>query len=485
METQTRTDTADPPPPAARARRHYLDLAGPRAWPIVGNLRQIDKTAMHRSLEELAQRYGPVFRFRVGPAPAVVVSDAALVRQLLRDRPQAVVRSPWLNSIMRELGLTGVFTAEGDDWRRQRLLMTRTFTPELVARFYPTAAAMVQRLMDRWSRAVRQGGAIDFGRDLKAFTMDVTVAFAMGEDVNALESAESSLQADIDFLFKQVGRRTTTPLPYWRWLRLAEDRAADAAAQRVRSRVIDVIAQARARGAAGGARKANLLESMIAAQDAPDSEFSDEMVVGNAFTVVFAGEDTTAASLSWALVLLARHPDVAQRVADEARGLGRPDGSELGYDDLAGAPYIEAVVHECMRLHPAAPMLPLSANEDLLLGDVLVPAGTRILLLMRRAWMTSGEFDAAERFDPQRWLAAGVQHSASDPNRRTFPFGGGPRFCPGRHLALVEMKAVLAALFRRFDLVAADASPPVHERLAVTMNPDVMPIRLVPRDPLA
>jgi cytochrome P450 len=198
MEPQTRSENVVDATlrAAARARRHYRDLDGPRALPIVGNLHQVDKMAMHRSLEEFARRYGPVCRFRVGPAPAVVVSDAALVRQLLRDRPQVVGRSPWLSSIMRELGLTGVFTAEGDDWRRQRLLMTRTFTPELFGRFYPTASMMVQRLMARWSRSVQDGRTIDFARDLKAFTMDVTVAFAMGEDVNALESAIPAREND-------------------------------------------------------------------------------------------------------------------------------------------------------------------------------------------------------------------------------------------------------------------------------------------------
>jgi len=459
--------------PASTGLIPYRQLRGPRRLPILGNLHQVRSSAFHASLEEFAREFGPMYRFRMGRADCIVVSDAAVVSEVLRARPEAFTRSPLMASIVREMGLTGVLAAEGSEWRTQRLLVTRTFTPEVVRHFHPSMSAIVGHLLNRWQRDVDAGRSPDIARDLKAMSLDLTVAMAMGEPINSLESSDGALQADIQLLFEAAGRRILTPFPYWRYFSLPQDRVAEAALARVRERVRDIVERTRdqvevTRGARPG--PANLLEAMVAASGEPDSGFTDEMLIGNAMTMVFAGEDTTAASLAWALLLLAAHPAVARRLAEEAdrvlRGELRLDPEQI--DQLE---YAEAVVHESMRLKPVAPMLPMCAIREQRVGHVLVPAGTRVLLLTRLAWQTSGQFDTAYVFEPERWLKGHGVHTASDPNRKMVPFGAGPRLCPGRYLAMVEMKAVLCLMAARFELVRNDESM-VAERFAFTMKPD-------------
>ena len=182
---------------------------------------------------------------------------------------------------------------------------------------------------------------------------------------------------------ERQSRRGTTPVPYWRYLKLAKDRSADAAVTRVRERVrkmIDHTRLERTKSAGTLNRPRNLLEAMVVAAEDPGAGFTDEMLVGNALTMVFAGEDTTASTLACTLLLLSAHPDAARRLAAEA-DLVMAGGSSLTSEQIGRLDYAEAVVHESMRLKPVAPMLPLCANHEQRVGPVLVPAGTRLLLL--------------------------------------------------------------------------------------------------------
>lgn len=460
--------------------RAWHDLPGPRPLPWVGNLHQIDKTAWHRSLEEGVATWGPLYRFAFGRTPALVIADPALMLPLMRDRPAALRRSSRLSRLLDGAnGSSGVFTAEGEAWRAQRKLVTRALTPEVIRKFHPTLALLVRRLADRWRAAAVAGTPVDIARDLKALTLDVTVALAMGEDINTLEHADNPLQRDIHLLFNHVGARLRSLVDYWQWFKLPVDREADAATARVRATLLQLIDKARSQLAADPSlrqRPANLLQSMLVARDAPDSGVGDEAVLGNALTMVFAGEDTTSSTLAWAVVLLARDADVANRLAAECDAVMGDSTVLADAADLDRLPYCEAVVLETLRMKPAAPVQAVETPVERDVGGVRLPAGTRIFMLTRLAAMDAARFAHPQRFNPDRW--AGRTDPTSEPNRLMMPFGGGPRFCPGRYLALVEAKMVTSMLARNFRLEALSEIDAVREVFTFTMNPDSVPVRL-------
>lgn len=468
---------------AVTTTRAWRDLPGPRALPWVGNLHQVDKTAFHRSLEEGAATWGPVYRFAFGRTPALVIADPALMLPLMRDRPGALRRSSRLSRLLDGAnGSSGVFTAEGESWRAQRKLVTRALTPEVIRKFHPTLAALVRRLADRWRAAAGAGAPVDIARDLKALTLDVTVALAMGEDINTLEHQDNPLQRDIHLLFQRVGARLRSLVDYWELFKLPVDREADAATARVRATMLQLIDKARAQLAADPSlrqRPANLLQSMLVARDAPDSGVDDEAVIGNALTMVFAGEDTTSSTLAWLVLLLARDAGVAKRLAAECDEVLGASPVLVDAADLDRLPYCEAVVLETLRMKPAAPVQAVETPVEREVGGVLVPAGTRIFMLTRLAALDAARFANPQRFDPDRW--AGRTDATSEPNRQMMPFGGGPRFCPGRYLALVEAKMVTSMLAHNFKLEPLPGIDAVREVFTFTMNPDSVPVRLHPR----
>ena len=98
------------------------ELPGPRALPFLGNALQLRPARLHVMLERWGRRYGPAFRFNMGPRTVVAFSEPETVNAILRERPDGYRRWRELESVAGELGLGGPFTSEGDNWRRQRRL---------------------------------------------------------------------------------------------------------------------------------------------------------------------------------------------------------------------------------------------------------------------------------------------------------------------------------------------------------------------------
>lgn len=471
----------------AMAPRRPADLPGPSGWPVIGSLRQIRARPFHLVLEDWGRQFGSLYRFNIMGRPFVVTSERDTIATLLRERPDLMRRSARTSEIMEELGTRGLFTVEGEEWRKQRKLVMRALTPEVIHNFFPQLSALTERLRLRWQRAIDAGEPVDLLRDLKAYTLDVTIGLAMGHDINTLEHEDNPLQRDIEFIFNRVARRLVTPFPYWRvaLLKRDVDHEADAASARIRSAIAGFIAATRERLAAQPAlreKPSNMLEALVAARDEEGSGFSDAVVAGNAITMVFAGEDTTSNTMAWLIDLLAQHPqaDAAMR-AESEQVLGTAPAL-ADYRRLEQMAYIDAATREAMRLKPVAPMLALEPLKPALVGDVLVQPGTIVFCLLRQSAERDSELEEPQQFRPGRWLQPDGER-ADDPARKLFPFGAGPRFCPGRYLAMAEIKMAMSMLMRNFRLERVAGAPPVQETFTFTVTPDCLPVRLLGRAP--
>src|SRR6266852_1059245 len=134
-----------------------------------------------------------------------------------------------------------------------------------------------------------------------------------------------------------------------------------------------------------------------------------------------------------------------------------------------------------MRLKSVAPMLFMEPHHAVELGGVHIPAGTALFLLTRYCGMQEHAFTDPQAFQPERWLQAHPEPQCGHDPRAFMPFGAGPRFCPGRNLALLEIKAVMAMLCRNFRLTKATNTPPVQEHFAFTMMPTHFAVHCHPR----
>ena len=498
------------------AQRDIDDLPGPRRWPLVGNAFQVRRDQIHLNIEAWGREFGPLFRVKLGPRTMLVVSDHRVLNTMLRDRPDVFQRAPLLQTIGMEMGLQpGLFGSNGEAWRRQRRMVVAGLAPNHVKSYFPSLLRVTQRLRGRWQGATQGGQSIELQHDLMRFTVDAIAGLAFGADINTLESDEDVIQQHLDKIFPAYFKRLFSLFPLWRFIKRSADRQLDSSVVAVNVAITGFIQAARARLAADPARRAqppNLLEAMIVAAEAdeagphdntngngngngnsnangnaspgPASRVTDREVAGNVLTMLLAGEDTTANALAWMIYLLHRNPQTLQRATQEVRALG-VDSSAFTLQAMASLTYLEACAHEAMRLKPVAPFQIIEAVHDTVVADVRVPRGTRVWCLMRGDSISAAHFPDPDRFEPQRWLhdsAAGA-NAAPNPSaahRISMPFGAGPRVCPGRYLALLEIKMAMAMLLNHFDIdtVTTPDGGEAVEKMAFTMLPVDLKMRL-------
>ena len=280
-------------------------------------------------------------------------------------------------------------------------------------------------------------------------------------------------------------------MPYWRYFKLPQDRRLDQSAAALKQAVYSLIDQARQRmqrNPDAGDKPANLLEAMIAAADQPGSAIDNDTVAGNVSTMLLAGEDTTANSIAWLLYFLRSHPEALRMATQEVQALA-PDCAAFTLEQLDGLDFLGACIEEAMRLKPVAPYLPLEALADTTVEDVHVPAGTIVWCVLRHDSVDEKHFKNATTFDPGRWLmprdAAGRAATGIPGTNKgiALPFGAGPRTCPGRYLALLEIKIAVAMMLGRFEIetVGTDSGLAPQEVMGFVMAPLNLKMRLKAR----
>ncbi|KAL1420008.1 hypothetical protein MTO96_024715 [Rhipicephalus appendiculatus] len=192
----------------------------------------------------------------------------------------------------------------------------------------------------------------------------------------------------------------------------------------------------------------------------PPCFITDRHVVSNCFVFLGAGFDTTACTLAFLLYELATHPDEQRRLFDDLMA-AYPDHETLTYEELQTLKRFDAVISECLRLHP--PLVLTTARvcqEDtrVTTGHV-IPRGSHVIL---PTWNVLHNFDLwvdPHKFDPGRF---DERTDGAAPLASALAFGIGPRECIGKRLALLELKVALSKLVRFFEFsVCSDTHVPL------------------------
>ncbi|WP_336923362.1 cytochrome P450 [Aquipuribacter sp. SD81] len=441
--------------PRRNARFTDVEADGPLPWHMVAAVPGIMRDALP-FLERTAARYGDVVPFPVLGRPAVLVNGVAGVRRVLQDNHRAYGKATVQYTSLSLVTGAGLLTTDGEVWRQHRRAVQPAFhrdTLDHVAAESLRAAGLVAR---EWDAA--PGGVVDVDDVLMRATLAVVGRTLFGADLVDGGAADGRrLVAAVHESLAVVVRRAQqpwtappgVPTPGSRRLARARRTLDEACAALVRVRRGEV--------AAGGGYGADVLGLLLAA-GLTDREVRDELV-----TLVIAGHETVAASLTWTLRLLAEHPaalDLVHAELDEVL-----PGRSPGWDDVPALRVTRAVVDEGLRLYPPAWVVSRRALEPDVLDGVAVPAGT---LVITSPWVHHRRPDVwrdPHRFDPARWLDrdAGARREAY------IPFGAGPRLCIGRDFALVESVVVLAELLR--DRTVAPAGPRPGVIASVTLRP--------------
>ena len=460
--------------------RRFDDLPSPKGLPLLGNALQLDPSRLHLILEQWCKQLGESYTFGLGPKRIFVSSNPEHLQTALRERPERYRRYSPIEEIIAEMGFNGVFSVEGEAWRPQRRLIMHALASTNFRAFFPTMQAITERLRCRWQRAAQAGDTVQMTEDLVRYTVDVTTTLSFGEDPNTIDQPGDLIQDHLARIFPMLNSRINAPLPLWRFMKLPKDRRFERSLLAVSQHIDGLISRARQRmhdKPADSPR--NLLEAMLKAAGEPGSGITDPMIAANVMTLLLAGEDTTAHTLAWTLSFLCSDLPLQARLqaaATDALGTAQVCAQ---FEDLSKLDLFEACAHEATRLKPIVPVIYLETLVDVVLGDVAIPNGTPLFFVLRPAMLDERHFGRPGEFLPERWSTGHDAVLPHDP-RAYAQFGAGPRVCPGRHLAGVELRLVLSMLARNFTVEPTVETALAKELLNFTMMPSAMPVRLKP-----
>lgn len=454
------------------------DLPGPKGKPIVGNLFSLDLPQLHNSIEEWSKEYGDIFRLNLGIFDHLVVTRPSMLQKIMKERPEGFARSNKMNKVIREGGVHGVFNSEGDDWNRHRPIVAKGLDVKHQKDFYPAIEPVLGRLYKKWLDRAESGEAFILQKDLLRFTVDVTSSLAFGYPMNTIEEQGGAIQDHMEKVFPMIFKRINMPIPWYKIYRTKEDKEFDIAVEEMNRLVDEFIASAKERLEKNPELRKNppsVIEAIIVAAEEED-DFSTKEVRGNLLTLLMAGEDTTALTLTWMVYLLSQKPEVTSVMRAEAREILGDKKWATAYEDNMRMRYIEGAAFESMRFKPVAPVMLFQANEDFQLEEVAIKKGQRILTQHRYGALQDENFTDALDFKPERWLK---ESRCPVHNTEAFsPFGGGARYCPGRNLAILEIRMVMSMLLQNFEVELITPYDSVNEKMAFTMMSSPYMVRL-------
>ena len=438
----------------------WNDLPGPptRWWGLPA------LTAMRRDyLGAIAaqHRFGDMVRQHIANERTVDVFDPELLRQLMVDHADALIRWERGPEVFSEGLGQSVLVTEGAVWQRQRRILMQAFTPRRVAGYVAQMVAATTRgLMPL--RSGEQAMHSLFSH----VAMDVIARTLFGAPI----SGDTRAAADaVQVLSETALREMFWPLTLPDWLPLP-GKAAKRQARRLVQGLIQGHIDARQRQP--DASKTDLLNMLLVLRDEDSgTALTSQEVFDQCILSFQAGHETTATALSWWSWLMASHPQAQARATAEidAALAGQPPGP----DAVQALPWLTATLKEAMRLYPpVAALMTRRLTRDIELAGVLLPARTLVRVtpwvLHRDPRWWPCEPDA---FRPERFMPATDDWSPDPiPRGAYIPFGLGPRVCLGQHFAQLEMTVIAALLLQRFRLSILTDTPPTP-RLAVTLRP--------------
>lgn len=460
------------------------DLPMPKGKFLVGNLKEFQVPNKHQVLENWVNGEDKIVRISLMGKKFIVSSDTEVNGEILKLRPTKFRRYHKMEEIMDEMMVNGVFGKEGDEWKKHRKVTQEALNVKNVKSFFPVIQRMTDRLLRRWEKVVAVGRVIDVQKELVRYTVDITTCIAFGYDTNTLEKDGDVIQNHLEKIFPMINKRITAPIPTWRIIKSKADKELDFAISELETVVTQFIEEAKERIKNQPELQntpTNFLEALIVEQQ-KDGTFSDQDIFGNVFTMLLAGEDTTSNSISWSLYYLVTHPEVFEKVRAEADRVLCADTSLNAVDGLSALKYTEAVCMETMRITPVTPTLYMQALEDITVKHLSLKKGETVMLQSKVAQTDAQNFSDPNSFKPDRWLAGCPVHGNHNPEVFRV-FGAGPRYCPGKNLAMHEMLMSISMIAKNFDLELAVKKEEVKENFAFTMFPENFKIRLKKREP--
>ncbi|EOA28842.1 hypothetical protein CARUB_v10025084mg [Capsella rubella] len=432
-----------------RKSKFNLPPSPARPLPFIGHLHLL-KMPLHRTLLSLSQSLGdaPIFSLRPGNRLMVIVSSYAIAEEcftkndiVLANRPEFIVRKHI------EYNSTTMTSAPyGDHWRNLRRICTlEIFSSHKLNGFLSVRHDETRHLLLRLSKNSQHGFAKVEMRNL-LFELTINNIFRMiagkrfyGEGTEQDEVA-SQVRDLLDEIMASAGAGNAADyLPILGWITNFEKRIKKLASR------LDKFLQSLVDEKRADKEKGNtMIDHLLSLQETQPDYYTDVIIKGIIVVMIFAGSETIAWTLEWAMLNLLNHQEILEKARTEI-------DTKVGFDrlidesDTTNLPYLQRIVLETLRLYPVAPTLdPHMTSEDCMLAGYDVPRGTMLLVNIWAMHRDPSIWEDPEMFKPERF-------EDEKEKQKLLAFGVGRRACPGIGLANRLVTLALGSMVQCFE----------------------------------
>jgi cytochrome P450 len=412
-------------------------------------------------VSRVSAEYGGVVSFRLGPYPALLLTDPDAIQEVLVAKNRDFRKSRAAGRVGVVVG-DGLLLSEGESWRAHRRVVQPAFNHDRVAAWGETMVREADEFVAGWLA----GEIRDVQRDMAALTMSIVARTLLDSrletgEIDDVRRSVAILTDHFDSRFNSLAFFIPDWVPTPGNLRM---RAAVRRLDRIVYRLIGIRRSTDSRGA-------DAISMLLEASSEEGTRLTDRELRDEVMTLFMAGHETTAGALAWAMYLLARSPDAAAALRTEVTDvLG---GASPTVADLPRLRYTEAVVLETLRLYPPAYALSREAIRPTTIAGRPLPKGGIAFISVWATHRRPDFFEDPSTFRPERWLDGLARRL---PRGAYLPFAEGPRKCIGASFAMQEAVLVLATIARRVTFKPATVQE-IHPRAVVTLRPGE-PIRL-------
>lgn len=406
---------------------------GPKGIPFFGNFFQATRNPLHFQ-RWCAREFGPVVFFRFFGARMYLFTDPQDIEYVLLKGQDNFLKDQGTKRLSDILG-QGLLVSDGSFWKRQRHLAQPAFNHVRVQKYATLMVQYTRGMLEEW----KSGQTLDIHEAMMEVTLRIVAKALLDTEVSSeartiRESLERFMQhaTTAEHFLKPLSRLPTpNNIRFWRALR------------EFNKILFRIIEKRRKQGVDVG----DLLSMLMLAEDEDGDHMTDRQLRDEVATLVLAGHETTALTLSYAWRLLALNPDTTRKLNAEVDEVLQ--GRAPTFEDIPRLPYIEGIVNESMRLFPPAWNMGREVKKDFEIHGYHIPAKSTIIISQWVCHQDPQYFKDPKAFRPERWAN---DFAKKIPRFAFFPFGGGPRICIGFGFARMEAALILATMAQRFEL---------------------------------
>ncbi|CAH8386853.1 unnamed protein product [Eruca vesicaria subsp. sativa] len=431
---------------------------GPPRLPFIGNIHQVGKNP-HRSFADLSKTYGPVMSLKLGSLKSVIISSPEAAREVLRTHDQILSSRKSTDSI-RSFGhheVSVIWLPPSARWRMLRKLsITQLFSPQRMEATKGLRMKKVQELVSFMNERSEKEDAVDISRASFTTVLNIISNILFSVDLGSYDvtSKSNRFRDTVIAAMEAAGKPDTANyFPFLGFLDLQGNRknmkTCTERLFRVFRGFIDAKMTEKSLTNYKDVSDSDFLDALLVLMEGDETELDNNDIEHLLLDMFAAGTDTSSSTLEWAMAELLNNPKSLARAQAEIDCVIGQNGI-VQESDISYLPYLQAVVKETFRLHPAAPFLvPRKAEADVKVLGFMVPKDAQVLVNVWAIGRDPAVWENPNRFEPERFL--GKETDVKGRDYELTPFGAGRRICPGLPLAVVTVSLMLASLLYFFD----------------------------------